>query len=161
MMVCGNAHAKKGSRERQYNVERRGRGRGARPEVAKRADDALVNALAKLRNGAPRPAKSDQHCHETMQPFVNHLTNVSRSISRVLHHARPPTNQWLFNCSIQCTTSRRRSNGDFTGRSFAFSVSSIGRACGGFKGGLDQRLRMDVRACAPEQSSRKEREKKC
>ena len=79
-------------------------------------------------------------CHETMQPLVNHLVNASGSlISRIPRHACNPTNQLLFNCSIQWTTKRRRSSGDFTGKSLAFSVSSMGRACES----LDQRSRTD------------------
>jgi len=70
--------------------------------------------------------------HETMHPLVNHLMNASGSISRPFCHARNPTNQLPFNCSIQWTTKRRRSSGDFTGKSLAFSVSSMGRACRGF-----------------------------
>jgi len=81
-----------------------------------------------------------------MHPLVNHLVNASGLISRIPRHARNPTNQLLFNCSIQWTTKRRRSSGDFTGKSLAFSVSSMGNACGF----LDQRLwRMDGRALRP------------
>ena len=72
------------------------------------------------------------HRHETMHPLVNHLVNASGSISLISCYARNPTNQLPFNCSIQWTTKRRRSNGDFTGKSLAFSVSSMGRACRGF-----------------------------
>jgi hypothetical protein len=83
-----------------------------------------------VRSGCTTRANVQGHgYHEMMHPFVNHLVNASGSISRIPRQARNPTNQLLFNCSIQWTTKRRRSSGDFTGKSLAFSISSMGNAC--------------------------------
>jgi hypothetical protein len=124
----------------------------AKPEV----DDARAQTTHRAGNNSLysrsvvdiRPTKlGRQHCHETTQPFVNHLSVNASGINAHTGTSttrRPPTNHWLFNCSIQCTTNRRRSSGDFTGKSLAFSVSSIGRTC---RFCLDQRLCMDERTC--------------
>lgn len=71
-----------------------------------------------------------RHSHETMQPFVNHLMSTSGLSRRYSARDLCRTNQLLFSCSIQWTTRRKRSSGDTTGKSLAFSVSSMGRACG-------------------------------
>ena len=70
-----------------------------------------------------------RHGHETMQPLVNHLMSTSGFSRRYSSRDLCRTNQLLFSCSIQCTTRRKRSSGDTTGKSLAFSVSSMGRAC--------------------------------
>ena len=127
----------------------REKGRGRRWQGAHTTRRVTPMKAANEKRSVRQNFGGRQHCHETMQPFVNHLANVSRSISRVLHHA--PTNQWLFNCSIQWTTSRRRINGDFTGKSLAFSASSIGRAYGGSRLSRSAIVhgRTCVRACPP------------
>jgi len=108
MMVRSNAYAERGD-GMCIHVEKGKQGRRSPPEIIYVVGEARCGARRAMMLGAVNVEGTDGcDCHETMQPFVNH--------------------QLLFNCSIQCTTKRRRSSGDFTGRSLAFSVSSMGSA---------------------------------
>ena len=62
--------------------------------------------------------------YSTMQPLVNHLEGLSMSF---VVKGSKKTGQLLFSCSIQPTTIRNLKRALFTGKSFAFSCSSMGR----------------------------------